>query len=383
MMKISDQATLFLRSLYLKSKQNLTAGYDAHIVGRLAQIERSQIDNIRNYLKQQGFIELGQFKGDDKVYLTSFGIDKVENELDNQNNVTLKFLGYRYMPPTSRAITEIHYYYTIIGEGYDGNEYRMRAIISDRLQIGWGYPLWSYNPENEYRGLVKILLVYIKDRLIKKIQEGTTTTDDQISFFSDSHPNERPFDPDSLADVSESEYLIDLPSQNISGEIAENRLAASIIETRDTINNLFHAKHGKKLLLLNEERNLLDFFKAATTSEEFSHRISSLAQVSRNFDKNILKSLLSKYDDTDGSVVLLKKFLDENGKNTNPAEILKHIGRIRQGYPAHADNTGMAGSLKYFGLRYPITDFQLVWTTLLNQYLVALKNLQESLLDLY
>ena len=382
-MKISDQAALYLQSLYLKSKPNLTAGYNAKNIVRLSQIETSQADNIRHYLNQRGFIELGKFKGDDKVYITSVGIDKVEHELDSKNNVILKFLGYRHIPPTARAVTEIHYYYTLYGGSYDGKEHRIRAIISDYLQIGWGYRLWSYDPENEYRGLVKILLVYIKGRLIEKIQEGTIADDDQITFFSDSHPVDCPFEPDALPSVDEAEYIVDLPSQSISVEIAENQLAASIIETRDTINNLFYAKHGKKLLLLNEERNLLDFFKSAATSEELSHRISSLAQVSRNLEKNVLRSLINKYDDSDGSVVLLRKFLDENGKNLIPAEIFRHIGRIRQGYPTHSDNTGMADSLRYFGLKYPITDFHLVWTTLLNQYLTALKDLQESLLDLY
>ena len=161
-------------------------------------------------------------------------------------------------------------------------------------------------------------------------------------------------------------------------EIANNLLAARIIENRDNINALFHSKHKKRLLLLIEERNLLDFFKDAKTVEEFSHRIASLGQISRDLNLDILRKCVGDQEEEGKSLQLLDKYLKQLGiSNTEIVNRIRNIGRIRQGYPIHSDITGVIKSLSYFGLNYPLEDYSNAWNVLLTAYSQSLNELLE------
>ena len=86
-----------------------------------------------------------------------------------------------------------------------------------------------------------------------------------------------------------------------------------------------------------------------------------------------------------GTIALLDKFLISIGKqNKGITEILKHIGYIRKGYPIHGDNIrDVIEGYKFFKLKYPVENFENTWTTLLNQYLIALKQLYEIFVSIY
>jgi hypothetical protein len=89
--------------------------------------------------------------------------------------------------------------------------------------------------------------------------------------MSSTQPSTCPYNAKDLAETKAAEYEIETGKKLLMQEIKENRLAASIIETRDIINAIFKTRHQENLLLLNQERNLLDFFETAILEEEFSH----------------------------------------------------------------------------------------------------------------
>ena len=172
--------------------------------------------------------------------------------------------------------------------------------------------------------------------------------------------------------------------KNTQINVNENKLTASIITARDNINDIFYKKHKTKLLLLNEERNLLDFFQNANTVEEFSHRVASLGQVSQHLNIEILRSITKETNKEIKSIQLLDKFLTSLGKQSKEiSETLKNLNRVRQGYPIHTDLSGNIDALGYFGINYPIKDYDSAWQTLLNSYYVALDKLRQILIDVY
>jgi hypothetical protein len=227
-------------------------------------------------------------------------------------------------------------------------------------------------------------LQYGKDKIIEKLKEGTLTDSEELILLTTTHPSTSPYNPDNLIEPQNAEFEIEIGQKMLIEEIKENKLAASIIETRDKINAIFYERHKEKLLLLNEERNLLDFFKTAKTEEEFSHRLASLGQVSRYLNVSILRKLIGETDTQIGSVVVLEKFLQFIGTpNRTITDNLKQIGRVRQGYPMHTDLAGVVQGYKYFGLQYPVENYETTWTALLNYYLTSLKQLYEILADKY
>lgn len=372
----------YLNTLYLKSRDNFDNGHSEKIISKLIGLDGTQSHNVMRYLSAKGLINTKNGFGDN-IKLTASGIDTALKLRENKIFNTIKFKGVRYLQ-SSRDAIEFLYFYDLIDEEGKTESKTIKVSISGSLSIGWGFQIWSMQPDVDYPNLAKMLLQVGKDKIIEKLKEGTLTTNEEMILMTSTHTNSAPYNPDNLIEPQNAEYEIEIGEKILSEEIKENKLAAAIIEIRDTINVIFHSKNDEKLLFLNEERNLLDFFKSAKTEEEFSHRISSLGEVSRNLNIKVLRKLTNETDTKLGSVILLDKFLTSLGsQDKTTTEILRNIGRIRQGYPVHTDIAGVIQGYKYFGLKYPIENYESTWTSLLNFYLTALKQLYELLADKY
>ncbi|MCD8742231.1 hypothetical protein LT679_16590 [Mucilaginibacter roseus] len=383
-MNLQKLSNDFLNNLYLKSKNNYSEGYDATQINQLTGINQTESKNVQTYLNSKHLIELGKYKNDFNIYITSDGIDHLLKLKENKILNIIRFYNVVHVPSGGRAAAQFLYYYNIIDESDNVKYYKIMVIISDVLCINWGYPFWSQNPDRDYPNLIKILLQYAKDRIIEKLKEGTLEEFEELLMLSTGYPHSPPYNPENLVTTEQAEYEIEIGQKSISQEIKENKLAASIIETRDVVNAVFYNKHKAKLLMLNEERNLLDFFKPANTEEEFSHRIASFGEVSRNLNIDILRKITGVTDSQQKSIQLLNLFFEQNSINGNKiVETLKQIGRIRQGYPVHTDITGVIAGLAYFKINYPIQSYEDAWLILLNEYLVTLKLLYKILGNLY
>ena len=294
--------------------------------------------------------------------------------------VTVKFKYALFLPPASKLQFGYLYFYDIIHSNGNVENKTIEVFASDILSKIWKLDFYKQGSNDAE----KILLQFAKKTIIEKFKEGTLNDGEEVVLVTSTQPQICPYNPNDLVDTQNESFQIEPENKLLFQEIKDNRLAASIIELRDIINAIFSAKHGEKLLLLNQERNLLDFFKAAKTEEEYSHRVASLGQVSRHLNINILRSITGETNTQIGSVALLDQFLKSlNKQNKSIIEILKYIGYIRKGYPIHVDTRDVIEGYKYFNLKYPVSDFEITWTTLLNQYLFTLKQLYEILAEVY
>lgn len=264
----------------------------------------------------------------------------------------------------------------------DGNNYEkdsqfdyvFRIGFSTFLLIGWGEDIYTISEDK----VIKMAYPFAESLIIEKINDGTIKDFDERIYTREDNLQQFPFDINKV-DTIEGKTIDIKESQSTIGEIiATNPLADEIVQLRDNINTLFHDKHKENLLFLNEERGILNFFRVVKTEEEFTHRLASLGELIKNMNSKKLKSLVKKYDDKDGSILLLEKFIQQLGiKDFKLIEIFRNINRVRQGFPIHTDKAGIISSLEYFGLKYPINDFSYAWKILLINYRDALKELRE------
>lgn len=373
--KVSER---FINTLYFKTKNNIQLGFSSKIIGEIAGLNRLGLQNVLNYLFEKNWIAESEIIGGN-VKLTAEGLELVAKFREKKRFKTIRFHNYHHIP-TNRDATEVLFNYEIIDENGQSEWKKIKVGISGHLSINWGFPIWNAESNDTFHKLARILFQYAKKQIVQKLKEGTLDDYEELMLLTTTHPDKLPFNADKLVRPEGTEYEIETGSTSMSDEIKKNKLAAAIIEIRDRINAIFNYKHGTKLLLLDEERNLLDFFKTAETEEEFSHRLASLGQVARNLNVTILRNLSGESDTKIGSVALLEKFLNAiNIPDKSITDTLRQIGRIRQGYPVHRDIPDVVKGYKYFDLEYPVTDFEGTWTLLLQYYLNALKKLYAAL----
>lgn len=273
----------------------------------------------------------------------------------------------------------IDFSYTITqdGKNYEKNrqsEYVFRIGFSTFLLMGWGESIYSLG-ENT---IIKMAYPFVESNIIEKINDGTIKDFDERIYTREDNLPQYPFDLNKIGTIEGKKIDVEEPQRTIGEIIETNPLADEIIQLRDNINTLFHDKHKENLLFLNEERGILNFFRAVKTEEEFTHRIASLGELIKNMNSKKLKSIVKENDDKDGSISLLEKFIKQTGKKEfKLIEIFRNINRVRQGFPIHTDKAGVISSLGYFGLTYPIDDYSYAWKIILMNYRDALQELKE------
>jgi hypothetical protein len=161
-------------------------------------------------------------------------------------------------------------------------------------------------------------------------------------------------------------------------------LADDIAEIRDQINALSRDLYGDRLLLLPQERAILDVYRPTQSTEEFRNRVQSLAGICTALNKDLIGKELGLSSTTDqGSLLLLDKLVTKiggDGETKAVTEALKNINELRKGYPAHGDNTDkFLSAHDFFSIRYPVTDFPRSWERILRSYFEAMQRLRKLL----
>lgn len=102
------------------------------------------------------------------------------------------------------------------------------------------------------------------------------------------------------------------------------------------------------------------------------------------------KCILAKRAEVDesaniGKIILLQKALETLISSKDAREIcdiFKYINNLRQDYPTHGDNSkNVLKAHRFFGLRYPVVEFQDAWEAILGQYQNAIARLRRKLSD--
>lgn len=278
--------------------------------------------------------------------------------------------------------------------GFDGHQYRLSfdvgemesgvlkpvasqtvtIITSGTLQAVWGSTDEEL-AETSASAATSILLTAASEGALDKLKP--------IELNTYTAPKERPTQPQVLPGVV---LPIPEPEEPKPTKPLFSSLSDDITELRDQINALSRDLLGDRLLELPQERAILDVYKPAETAEEFRSRVQSLAGICTAMNKSIMGKYLNKDSTEDvGSIILLEELLSKFGNKEQAAKVcnvLKNINELRKGYPAHGDNTDkFLSAHDFFGISYPITNYQDSWERILGSYFDAMKSLRQILAD--
>jgi len=289
---------------------------------------------------------------------------------------------YRSYPlPVVRHAIEFGFKFNVVDSSLIGapeeksetRDYFLKVGISETLAACWQLS----DPD-----LFKVLFEYGKRYVIQKIKDGTLADEEELWLFTTSHPTTCPFDPSRIELKEKVSFEVEIPEKPLMQNQDEIKLASSIIDARDNINALFKQKYGENLLLFEQERNLLEFFRPANSQEEFSYRVTALGNTVGNLNIEILRKITKINDSSVKSISLLDTLLKNlTGKEEDLIKVLRNLNRIRQGYPVHGDQAkGVLEAYSFFKLKYPLENFNEAWKILLTNYLSVLKDLLTILL---
>lgn len=227
-------------------------------------------------------------------------------------------------------------------------------------------------------GVAPILLEYAKQHLSGKIADSSLSSVEEIQLSSSNAPWEPPFDPSQLPSALPLEFDVHVPEAPPPDEIELATLASQVIDLRDNINALYGERHNTRLLTLPQERALLELSRPCATREEFAFRLSSLCGLATAIDTSGFDRLLGAADGA-GSLDKFSLHL----RQTYPGDsverviqVLVNLNRLRRMFPIHSDRAGgVIQAAQYFGLEFPVTDYQPAMLKLLASYRDALRDL--------
>lgn len=209
---------------------------------------------------------------------------------------------------SNRDATEYVFPFTVVDSSIIGapeeksetKEHHIIVSITGTLECCWGI---------NQQDIKKVLFEYGKRHIIEKLKDGSLSDKEELWLSTGSHPTTCPFDPSRISEPDGSEIDVTIPEKSIMENQNQIKLASSIIDCRYNINAIFNEKYEEKLLLLTEEKNLLELFREAKSQEDFSYRVCALASIVRSLNINILKKITNISDDSTKSISLLEEYL--------------------------------------------------------------------------
>ncbi len=278
----------------------------------------------------------------------------------------------------TRDATEYLIPYTLVESSLVGSPEERNKTSRFSIKVGGTGTLiscWGF----EESDLIKVLFEYGKRHIIEKLKDGTLSDMEELLLSTSTAEVPCPFDLSRITDPTKTTIEVEVSGVPLMEDQMFLQLASSIIDARDNINAIFSSKNKEKLVLVNEERDLLQFFRDAISQEEFFYRLCALANAATAFNITILRKITGVSDTQIKSISLMESYLEGIGAQLQSQQIIKtlrSINRIRQGYPVHGDQvSGVLEAHKFFNLKYPIVDFSTSWKTLLINYLNALRML--------
>ncbi len=253
-----------------------------------------------------------------------------------------------------------------------------RIHISRIALINWGFRDIAFN-----RDIIRIAFPFAVEFAYEKVNDGTLKDYEEFMVAVSEGYDTYSYDLDKIVKPEEIDgYEIKFESQvtTIDQKIETNKVADSIITSRDSINALIHEKHKNILLKLTQERSILHLFRSVNNEEEFKYAISTLANLTTDMNVDLLREITGENKKCElKSIGLLEKLLESIDDESNIIiEPLKNINRIRQGFPTHTDLAGVIKSLKYFNINYPVENYNEAWNILIENYKKLLTKLLEK-----
>jgi len=278
--------------------------------------------------------------------------------------------------PRLRDAVEFRFPFTVVDESFLGKPEVEARTTKHYVDVGASGTLiacWDVPRALLY----KVLFEYGKRHVEQKSIDGALSEKEEIQLHTANAEAPCPFRATLIPEPRGQQLTIEEPRQRLMQDERFTSIAEQIIDSRDNFNALFHEKHNQKLLLLREERDILQLFRAPKGKEEFSYCVCALANLASNMNLDILRSVTGETDNEVKTISLLDKYLTRQSLACHYAiQVLRNINRLRQGYPVHGDRVdGVLKAYKALGAGYPVEDYENAWRTLLGAYLGAVQNL--------
>lgn len=233
---------------------------------------------------------------------------------------------------------------------------------------------WNLHPNKD---LEKILFEFGKRYIIEKIKDETIQNKERLDLNIFDQDKKCPYNPDKIENFNNYSETIYIPEKSLNNNINYNQLAIKITKKRDYINSIFFNKYNEKLFLLKSERDTSQLNQSSYSENEFTCRICSLSNMVTNLNGRKLKEILNSSIQENKTLDLLEEYLISLVKNSGKIiKTFRNINKIRQAFPIHGDeNSGLIDAYAYFGIKYPIENYNEVWKILLKYYLTSLENI--------
>jgi hypothetical protein len=282
--------------------------------------------------------------------------------------------------PGRREATEYRFPFRMVDSNFVGTPEEMARSTQHTLLVSVSRTLKACWQISQHL-LPRILFEYGRRHLKQKVLDAALSQSEELFLHTGNTETPCPFDPDRIEDPAGATLEIEHTGRPLMEDPTLLQLASRVIDTRDNINALFHEKHGDKLIVVREERDLLQLFRDATSPEEFFYRVCALANAATGLNVPKLRDLTGITDTQVKSIKLLEKYLSQNSiQDRKVVETLQAINNLRQGYPVHGDRSdGVLRAHKYFGLTYPVSDHSHAWRSILLSYLDSLEKLLEKI----
>lgn len=290
------------------------------------------------------------------------------------------FFGLTQRVMSGRDVKEFVFPFRLVDTGLIGtpdeknrsSHHKITVVVSRTLAS-----CWRFTDDQRHR----VMFEYGKRHIIQKLRDGTLRESEELDLNTSNVDLPCPFDPERIENPNNAVVKIESTDMKIMEDSTLLQIASAIIDTRDNINALFNDKHEEKLIVLIEERDLLQFFRNAESREDFVYRLCALANAATQMNLQCLRRLTQIEDTQIKSIQLLEAYLNKSGiPNQQIIETLRNINKMRQGYPIHGDRAkGVLDAHRYFGVQYPIEDYSVAWNKLLSSYLEALQQLLDAI----
>ncbi len=282
--------------------------------------------------------------------------------------------------PRLRDAIEYRFPFTVISDEFIGKPEQQARTSNHRIDVGasgtlaacWGIP----------RALMpKVLFEYGKRQVEQKLLDGALSPSEEFQLHTANAEVPCPFSPTLIPEPKGHRLVVATPARPLMEDSSFIGLAERIIDGRDNLNALFHDRHKEKLILLREERDLLQLLRAATSKQEFSYSICALANLASSMNLDKLRSITGEQDKAKQSISLLEIYLSTNSlPDRGCIKLFRNLNRLRQGYPVHGDRVdGVLKAYRELGLSYPVEDFAASWRILLEAYCGAVESLLAAL----
>ena len=276
-----------------------------------------------------------------------------------------------------RDAIEYLFPFSMINAAFLGTPEEKSKITIHQVKVGITGTLhtcWGLKDDD----LVRVLFEHGKRYIVQKLKDGSLTSREEIMLATSNSPQKSHFDPKNIPNPDGANFNVNIENTDLSANLSEVQVGTQIAAFLDNINARIHDRYGEDLFIPLEFRAPLDLIRPATSRDEFTVRVITLAHIIERLNLSLLRKITSIDDKKMQSISLLDKHLCSlDGDYTLVIKTFRNLVSLSNGYPRHTDkDSRVINAHNYFQIGYYPSDYQSAWLTLLNFFLEALEMLK-------